>query len=136
MSRARTWRSNTASPTIKWIDTGAGGRAGPPARRRDRGPRGSRSSVGGQRRHRNHPDRLYDRRRPGQARSRRQPRPAGRQRDRYQFLGDRVGSEAAGAAAGASAASHSHCRAGQSSRGDEYRSHVEGREDGGPCHGA
>ena len=34
------------------------------------------------------PDRLQRRRRPGQARSCRQPHPAGRQRDRYQFFHD------------------------------------------------
>ena len=42
------------------------------------------------------PDRLPRRRRPGQARSCRQPRPAGRQSDRYQFFQCRVGGKAAG----------------------------------------
>jgi len=52
-------------------------------RRRDRRERRPRSSVRGQGRNRDHPHRLHRRRRSGQARSCRQPRPAGRQRYRY-----------------------------------------------------
>ena len=86
MSRARTWRSNTAGPRINSIAAGAGGRTGSPAGRRDRRDRQLRFGARGQGGNHDDPDRLRRRRRPGQARSCRQPRPAGRQPDRCQFF--------------------------------------------------
>ena len=65
---------------------GAGGRTGSPTGRRDRRDRRSRCGVGGQGGNHDDPHRLHRRRRPGQAWSCRQPRPAGRQPDRYQFF--------------------------------------------------
>ena len=78
MSRARTWRSNTAGPGSNRSTAGAGGRIGSPAGRRDRRERWSRSGVGGQGGYHDDPHRLYRPRRPGQAWSCRQPRAAGR----------------------------------------------------------
>ena len=66
-------------------------------------------------------------RRPGQAWSCRQPRPAGRQPDRYQFFQRRVGGKAAGTPARTGACSHSCGRARQSGQCREYRDHVERR---------
>ena len=63
----------------------AGGRSGSPAGRRDRHGR-SAAGAGGQGGHHDDPHRLHRRRRPGQAWSCRQPRPAGRQSDRDQFF--------------------------------------------------
>ena len=61
---------------------------------------GSTPAARGQSCDRDDPDRLRRRRRPGQAWSCRQPRPAGRQRDRHQFFSLReVVGQAAGAAA-------------------------------------
>ena len=65
---------------------GAGGRIGSPTGRRDRRDRRSRCGVGGQGGNHDDPHRLRRRRRPGQAWSCRQPRPARRQPDRYQFF--------------------------------------------------
>ena len=59
---------------------GAGGRTGSPAGGRDRRDRQRRRGARGQGGDHDDSDRLRDRRRPGQARLRRQPRPAGRQR--------------------------------------------------------
>ena len=81
--------------------TGAGGRIGSPTGRRHRHDRGCR--AGGEGSNHDDPHRLHRRRRPGQARSCRQPRPAGRQLDRYQYFQRRVGSKAAGAPARAGA---------------------------------
>ena len=64
---------------------------------------GARCGAGGQGGNHDDPDRLHRRRRPGQARSCRQPRPAGRQPDRDQFFHRRVGGKAAGTAARAGA---------------------------------
>ena len=64
---------------------GAGGRSGPPAGGRDRRDRQSHCGARGQSGDHDDPDRLRHRRRPGQAGSRRQPQPAGRQRHRHQL---------------------------------------------------
>ena len=82
---------------------GAGGRSGSPAGRRDRRDRRRRFGAGGQGGNHDDPHRLRRRRRPGQAWSCRQPRPAGRQPDRCQFFHRRVGGKAAGAPARAGA---------------------------------
>ena len=60
---------------------------------------GTAVGIGGQGGNHDDPDRLRCRRRPGQARSCREPRPAGRQPDRYQFFQCRAGGKAAGAPA-------------------------------------
>jgi len=60
---------------------------------------GSTACVGGQGGNHNDPHYLQRRRKPGQARSGRQLRPAGRQPDRYQFLQCRVVRKAPGTAA-------------------------------------
>src|SRR6516164_5349130 len=64
---------------------GAGGRTGSPTGRADR-RRKSRFGIGGQGGDHDGPHRVRRRRRPGQARTCRQPRPAGRQPDRNQFF--------------------------------------------------
>ena len=68
---------------------------------------GDRFGTGGQGGNHDDPDRLQRRRRPGQAGSRREPRPAGRQPDGCQFFHRRVGGQAAGAAARTGAWRHS-----------------------------
>ena len=83
--------------------------------------------VGGQGGNHDDPHRLRRRRRPGQAWSCRQPRPAGRQPDRHQFFQRRVGGKAAGTPARAGARSRSCRRARQSGQCCEYRVHVERR---------
>ena len=75
------------------------------------------------------------RRRPGQAWSCRQPRPAGRQPDRCQFSHWRVDRKAAGTSARACARSRSRCRACQSGQYYECRDHVERRGTGCSRHG-
>ena len=71
---------------------GAGGRIGSPTGRRDRRARKC-QRVRGQGGNHDDPHRLHRRRRPGQAWSCRQPRPAGRQPDGDQFFQRRVGSQ-------------------------------------------
>ena len=75
-------------------------------------------------------------RRPGHGRPRRQPRPAGRQPDRYQFFQYRGWRKAAGAAARAGARSRSCGCARQSDRCPRYRDHVERHGTGCARHGA
>ena len=65
---------------------GAHGRPRPPSRGRDRHARRHARCACGQSCDHDDPDRLRRRRRPGQARSGRQPCPAGRQCDRHQFF--------------------------------------------------
>ena len=98
-SRAATWRSNTAgrkANTIgcrRWRPIWSAGRSRSSCDRRHR------CGAGGQGGDRDHPDRLQCRRRSGRARSRRQPRPAGRQRHRRDLPPGRAGGEAARTAA-------------------------------------
>ena len=100
---------------------GAGGRSGPPPRGRDRHAAGNVGRARGQSCDSDDPDRLRRRRRPGQARSCRQPRPAGRQRDRHQFFHPGGGGQAAGAPARHGAQGRSRCRARQSGQCFEHR---------------
>ena len=74
----------------------AGGRIGSPAGRRDRPTGAPPSAFAAKAATTTIPIVFIVARRPGQAWACRQPRPAGRQRDRDQFLLDRVGGEAAG----------------------------------------
>src|SRR5262249_39555207 len=75
---------------------GAGGRLGSPAGRRDRRDRGSRLRVGGQAGNNDDPHSLRRRRRPGQARSCRQPRPAGRHLTGINFFTGELGAKQLG----------------------------------------
>ena len=79
------------------------------------------------------PDRLRRRRRPGQAWSCRQPRPAGRKPDGDQFFRERVGCEAAGTSARVGAEGRSHCRAGQSGQYPGYRERATRPTGRRPC---
>ena len=72
---------------------------------------------------------------PVEARSGRQPCPAGRQRDRNQFFRTRVGCKAAGAPARAGACGRSRCRARRSGQCGEYRVHTARRGTGCSRHG-
>ena len=85
---------------------------------------------------RDNSDRLRRRRRPGQAWSCRQPRPAGRQRDRHQFFRRGGCGQAAGAAARAGAQGRSYCRARQSGQCSDRRDHVARRAGSCSRHGA
>ena len=76
------------------------------------------------------------RRRPGQAWSCCQPRPAGRQRHRGQYFQWGVGGKAAGPSARAGARSDSYRRARQSRQCCQYCDHIERRGSGCPRHGA
>ncbi len=69
---------------------GTDGRSGPPTCGRDRHARHHTGCARGQSCNSDDPDRLRRRRRPGPAWSCRQPRPAGRQRDRHQFFPQEV----------------------------------------------
>ena len=82
--------ANIDGRTVARSFAGIGGRSRSPSSERDRGAEQYSCSARGQSCDLDDPNRLWRWRRSGQARSGREPRPTGRQRDRHQFFHRRV----------------------------------------------
>ena len=115
---------------------GAGGRFGSPAGRGDRHDRSARVGARGQGGNHDDPDRLHCPRRPRQAWSCRQPRPAGRQPDRRQFFHGELAAKRLELLRELVPAANRVAVLVNPADAIDCRGHVEGRGSGCPRHGA